>query len=598
MELKTQVKALNYTKKLLTGDTASILSWPAYPQKPIFRQSGRTMVPLPRAVPEEMGVDSSRLEEFVKKLANIPAAQAHCVLVVRDGKLIMEGDFSPYTAKLWHVSHSLCKSVVGIAVGLLVDKQLLKLDTPLSEIFPEYFNLFTPRRTRSITVRHLLTMSSGINFREIGSLLEKDWLRSYFEADVLFEPGTQFDYNSMNTYVLGCIVAKLAQKSLTELLTEEVFGPLGFGPFEWEICPMGREKAGWGLYLLPEDMAKLGLLLLNDGVWKSTQGQEKRILSQQWVEQMTTTQMEGIQGTYGMQIWTLATGAFAMNGMFGQYVYCIPQNNTVIVLCSGSNNVFAQSPVLQLLQEYFASEQMPDTLPIQPEKNSHLEEVLQRLEFGKPLKELPVVQPQPWYKSLLQKFVSTPQEPQCNPMEQTILQQIENKTFYPEKNHVGILPLLVQCMQGNYTAGVDQMKFVSTEEGIKLLWTEGKETIEMPLHFSTPQSFGLAIGGEKWKMASVATATSNEDDVPVLKILLCFLEHTAVRRMKFFFYPEKTILRMEETPSLMESLFQMRGTPQADLILDIFKDAGYARYRFERFSGPEMELFLQPPENK
>ena len=102
------------------------------------------------------------------------------------------------------------------------------------------------------------------------------------------------------------------------------------------------------------------------------------------------------------------------------------------------------------------------------------------------------------------------------------------------------LPLLVQCMQGNYTAGVDQMKFVSTEEGIKLLWTEGKETIEMPLHFSTPQSFGLAIGGEKWgKMASVATATSNEDDVPVLKILLCFLEHTAVRRMKFFFIPKK-----------------------------------------------------------
>ena len=80
-ELKTQVKALNYTKKLLTGDTASILSWPAYPQKPIFRQSGRTMVPLPRAVPEEMGVDSSRLEKFIKKLANIPAAQAHCVLV-------------------------------------------------------------------------------------------------------------------------------------------------------------------------------------------------------------------------------------------------------------------------------------------------------------------------------------------------------------------------------------------------------------------------------------------------------------------------------------------------------------------------------------
>ena len=117
------------------------------------------------------------------------------------------------------------------------------------------------------------------------------------------------------------------------------------------------EKKQDGLVSAAGRYGKLGLLLLNDGVWKSTQGQEKRILSQQWVEQMTTTQMEGIQVPMECKSGPCYR-CFCYEWNVGQYVYCIPQNNTVIVLCSGSNNVFAQSPVLQLLQEYFASEHL------------------------------------------------------------------------------------------------------------------------------------------------------------------------------------------------------------------------------------------------
>lgn len=588
MELKTQVKALNYTKKLLTGDTQSILPWQMYPQKPVFRQTARTLSPLPTAMPEEVGIESQHLEQLIGKLTEIPAAQAHCLLVARLGKLIVQGGFAPYSAQLWHVSHSLCKSIVGMAIGILVDRNQLSVETLLSEIFPEYFNLFTPKRTRSLKIQHLLCMSSGVNFREMGALLEKDWLRSFFESDILFEPGTKFDYNSMNSYVLGCVVSKITGRSLSDFLTEQIFDPLGFGAFEWEICPMGREKGGWGMYLLPEDMAKLGILLLNKGVWKQNET-ESKILSESWVQQMTSYKIQGPQGNYGWHIWTLDSGSFVMNGMFGQYVYCSPKNDIVVVLCSGSSNIFSESVVLDWLEQSFHQASFAETLPIQEKQYKDLQECMDRLAFGKKSEKPAIVAPLPWYKQLLHRLYK-PEEPiKENPYLKKILSHIQDKTFSLEKNHVGILPLMVQCMQGNYTLGVEQISFVQ-QQTFCMNWKEGNQEIAIPLDFEQSQQFSMNIGGEQWKMASIVQAVANEDDIPVLKILLCFLEHSAVRRIKLFFYPNKILLRLEETPSLLEALFQMRGTPQADLILDLFKDAGYARYKFEQFSAPELEL--------
>lgn len=590
MELKTQVKALNYTKKLLLGEMDSILPWEAYPQKPIFRHTSRQITHLPTSTPEENGIASQDLNRLLEQLAALPQAQAHCLLVARQGKLLFSADFKPYTMQLWHISHSLCKSLVGIAVGILIDQEQLSLDTPLSEIFPQYFNLFTARRTRSLTIKHLLTMSSGINFREIGAVLEKDWLRSYFEADVIFEPGSRFEYNSMNSYVLGCVVQKIAKKSLSEFLTEYVFDPLGFGAFEWETCPMGREKGGWGLYLMPEDMVKLGILLLNGGVWQNPDGNRTRILSEQWVKQMTTTQIEDEHSGYGMHIWTMEGGSYTMNGMYGQYVYCVPKNNLVAVLCSGSTNIFAESPAFDLLQAAFSQKAFPASLPAAPDAVAALCETANHLQFNTPVQPQPVPETQPWYKTFLHKFIQSPESEHEPTQGEKMCEKLAGKCFVAAENKVGILPLMIQCMQGNYTQGTRRVEFLQKEQSLQMVWQDGGDIVTVPLNFEKSEEFQLLIGAEQWKVASIAKATANEDDVPVLKISLCFLEHSSVRNMKFFFYPEQTIVKMEETPSMAKSLLQMRGNPQADLVLDIFKDAGYARYRFEQFCCPKLEL--------
>ena len=496
MELKTQVKALNYTKKLLLGETDSILPWPYCPQKPAFDPQSRTLVPLPRSTPEAQGLSSGRLEEFLRRLAALPEACPQSVLVLRRGQIVLEAGFAPCSPQVWHVTHSLCKTVTGMAIGLLADEGKLELDQPLSDVFPEFFNLFTSRRTRSLTFRHLLTMTSGVNFREVGALLEKyeglahaDAVqRAYFESDHAFDPGTRFDYNSMNSYVLACAVQRLTGQSLMEFLTARLFNPLGFGPVAWEKCPMGVEKGGWGMYLMPEDMAKLGLLLLQKGAWKNADGSTSQILSPGWVEQMTTRQVE-TQGVadYGLHIWTLPQGGFTMNGMFGQYVYCLPQQELAVVLCESSPNLFSDSRVFSLLQGTFADKPLPDSLPADPSALEKLNWLTQRLQYQRPAPQPESPPPAlPWYKALWRRLFG-PKElpaPGPQPLPARAQELLAGKTFYAPDNHVGLLPLMAQCMQGNYGQGLRSLAFEARDGILRMLWQEGEETFSPKLHFA------------------------------------------------------------------------------------------------------------------
>src|SRR5699024_4911566 len=143
------------------------------------------------------------------------------------------------------------------------------------------------RRFRSLTVRHLLTMTSGVDFDEVGAVTEEDWVKCYFESGVRFEPGAEFAYNSMNSYLLSAIVRERTGQGLSQVLRPRVFVPLGFGRVHWETCPRGIEKGGWGLYLCPEDMAKIGQLLLQKGRWNGRQ-----LVSEEFLREMTRKQVD------------------------------------------------------------------------------------------------------------------------------------------------------------------------------------------------------------------------------------------------------------------------------------------------------------------
>ena len=146
--------------------------------------------------------------------------------------------------------------------------------------FPDKNVLFRSPRINNITVRHLLNMTSGLKFNEVHSVVEKDWVRAILQSDCSFEPGTEFSYNSLNTYLLSAILCKKTGMGLVEYLTPRLFDPLGIHNVSWDVCPMGIEKGGWGLWLRTVDMAKLGQFYLPSqgcGWWRwTTAGSSRR----------------------------------------------------------------------------------------------------------------------------------------------------------------------------------------------------------------------------------------------------------------------------------------------------------------------------------
>ena len=182
MELRSSVKTLNYVKKFLLRETDGILPYPVRVPR------GHTGTSLPRVAPAEVGVPPKALEEFVRALAG-PQHGTHTALVARGGKVVCEAQFAPYSLAHWHVTHSLAKSFVGTAIGMLRDEGKLSLDERVADIFADKCSFFTSRRAKAVTVRHLLTMSSGCGFKEYGMVLEADWAKAFLDADYAFEPG-------------------------------------------------------------------------------------------------------------------------------------------------------------------------------------------------------------------------------------------------------------------------------------------------------------------------------------------------------------------------------------------------------------------------
>ncbi|MBS6561304.1 MAG: serine hydrolase, partial [Clostridiales bacterium] len=258
MELKTQLKTAELLMKLLKGEEKEIHVLKGREEKQLQGKKKKNVL-FERTNPENVGVSSKELLYFLKDMTENIEASLHEIMVLVDGKVILETAFSPYRKEDWHISHSLCKSVTNLAIGLLFTDGKIKLDEKITSIFSEKKIAFRGKMKR-ITVEHLLTMSSGIAFNEASSLFEEDWVKGCLSSGVLFEPGTKFFYNSLNSYLLSAIVVEKTGKGLVDYLEEKLFQKMGIINVFWEKCPKGIEKGGWGLSLTTEDVAKIGTL--------------------------------------------------------------------------------------------------------------------------------------------------------------------------------------------------------------------------------------------------------------------------------------------------------------------------------------------------
>lgn len=307
------------------------------------------------------GFDAGRLRSLLASMMN-GETNIHSVIIERHGRLVAElyrrgkdksvysllarnKDFGP---TVLHDTRSVGKSVVSLLLGIAEQQgKIGDLATPVIDFYPEYSDLATPER-KAITLAHLLTMSSGLEWREGGGLPNDEtrlfWKSSpysyVFSRPLVALPGSTFNYNSGGTAVLADILTRVAKTPLKDFARKALFEPLGISDWEWVADLHGRPMAFNGLRMRPRDMAKIGRMVVDHGQWRGRQ-----IVPADWIaaslQPRVTTGFDGLQ--YGYQ-WWLGTVEWkgkrlawsAAFGHGGQRLFVVPDLDMTVVITAGA----------------------------------------------------------------------------------------------------------------------------------------------------------------------------------------------------------------------------------------------------------------------
>lgn len=478
------------------------------PDKTAVFPAGAPIRRLPRASAEEVGLTTAYVESYLNELTNDPAIRANRILVVKEGKVIAERYVHPYTADSWDCVYSATKTVTALALGALWDEGKVDLDEPVCKIL-DIENKVGNARNKKITLRHLLTMSTGNTFDEIESNASLRWIKDYFDSPNKFKIGSKFEYNSLNTYVIGACLQKIAGVTLADYVQEKFFTPMGVNQTLFEASPEGVTKSGWGLYILPEDMAKLGVLVMNGGVWEG-----KRLLSEAWLEQMTHKQISatkvGHRFDYGYQMWVDDPRNFCcFNGMYNQEIHMWRNSGVVVVLCCAHNEAFHNSEIYTIGAKYFAEAAMGA------------------------------------FDLVEAKFDRTLPD---NPSFRYLLDAICDRPYITKEkiaNSCGTLPLLLQSTMSTYVKGVKGVRFTREEKGYTMWLTEGGVDTPITFDFEGGVRGVFEFGGNLYDCVTDAHFMLDATTEPILVIRVVFLEYASTRYFTLHFGKTLDKLRLE-----------------------------------------------------
>lgn len=299
-----------------------------------------------KASPESQGVQSSVLSAVIDKIAS-SGKDIHSMLVVKNGVLISETYFAPYTAKTKHSLFSCSKTFTSMLIGIAQGKGLLQLSDTVVSFFPDKVPENPDAHLLSMRIQDLLCMASG-NAEDTFPYMTKDngdWVRVFFSRPVEYAPGTHFCYNTGATFMLSAILTAVTGKTALQLANEWIFDKIGIRFAKWDSSPQGLSLGGTGLHLTPLQMARFGLLLLNEGNWEGEQiipqeyvrlAREKKIHTEKHI-----SHPDWCAG-YCYQMWRCSFNAYRADGMGGQFITILPEQDAVVVFTSalGSDIVY------------------------------------------------------------------------------------------------------------------------------------------------------------------------------------------------------------------------------------------------------------------
>ncbi len=384
--------------------------------------------------PEEAGVSSTGILNYIAAREEA-GLQHHAIWVMRHGKIAAKLAYAPYDDHTPHMLFSLSKSFCSAAAGFAVQEGLLSWDTKLIDVLPEVFPESPEEQLTKITLHHLLTMGSGLKPESDGGRQGPDWARRVLAHGCDHEPGTHFHYNSMNTYLVSCMVQKVTGQTVRDYLVPRLFAPLGMmnedgsAPSEvghsptsdsdcmqsqseasgrtcadrwpkWDTSPDGINVGGWGLWLSCAQIAPFGQCLLQKGVWDG-----KQVLPPEWFNLATVAQIDNGNGEhphdhdwnmgYGYQFWMCKTDhepgqhpRYRGDGAFSQFVIVDEKRDMVICCVSGVQDI---GKALDLIYTHLLA--AADMAPADASTQAELQQKLATLAYPWPThdgSELPV----------------------------------------------------------------------------------------------------------------------------------------------------------------------------------------------------------------
>jgi CubicO group peptidase (beta-lactamase class C family) len=291
--------------------------------------------------PEAVGIDSSRLAlafAFLEK-ERVPI---HTLTIVRHGRVVLDVAFEPFPRGGRHDIASCSKSVSALLVGLAIaDGKIKGTDSLLVDLFPNRTIANRNDRKGRLKLRDILTMRSGLfciqdALSQIQMFQSPDWVQFCLDLPCAREPGSTFQYFSLNSHLLSAAVQSAYGRSAFDLARERLFAPIGIHDAQWPADPQGTTR-GWGdLRLTSLDLARLGLLMLQRGRWG-----DQQILPATWIDEMTSplapTGRSNQFKSYGYQTWVTDNSA-VFKGRGGQRLFMIPSQDLIVVTTAGASD--------------------------------------------------------------------------------------------------------------------------------------------------------------------------------------------------------------------------------------------------------------------
>lgn len=388
MEINMAIKRSAAVLTLLAGVLA--ISWSAPDERPDAEFFPRC------AAPEEEGVDSAVLVEMCREIEK-QRIDLHGLIVIRNGRCVFECYRAPYGPDVAQNVKSICKSMLSALTGIaLRDKVIDSLDSTVASHLSGYFPEEIDPRKKAITLRHLLTMMSGLKVDEQGPAMTRitqsdDWVRATLESALVAEPGSTFQYSSALTQIMSVILSESSGKSLLEYMSDALLEPLGIDTenIHWTADPRGYHCGGGELWLTPRDLARFGALYLDGG-----KRGDNQVVPANWVAESTRNHLPqgvatgyGTAAEYGYWWWLAQDGSYAATGFGGQAIVIIPDRSMIVVITGADHQLPAK------ILPHVVTAASSESLPPNSEANRALDAAVKRLATSavQPVPDLPAI---------------------------------------------------------------------------------------------------------------------------------------------------------------------------------------------------------------